>query len=97
MIALAHRHRRYGAGMIYLKLYAEAQLQVNRRKRKKIPRADRQPLARPQRANQIWSMDFVFDRTAERRVLKYLTIVDDADALTGHAGGPSWFAMSHAH
>ncbi len=57
--ALAHRHRRYGAGMIYLKLrqdgvvvnhkrvdrlYAEARLQVRRRRRKKVPLADRQPL-----------------------------------------------------
>ncbi|WP_397377679.1 IS3 family transposase [Pseudomonas sp.] len=91
--ALAHRYRRYGAAMIYLKLrqagevvnhkrverlYAEARLQVKRRKRKKIPIADRQPLGRPRAANQVWSMDFVFDRTAEGRVIKSLTVVDDA-------------------
>jgi len=91
--ALAHRHRRYGAGMIYLKLrqagvvanhkrvdrlYAEARLQVKRRRRKKVPQADRQPLVRPQALNEVWSADFVFDRTAEGRVLKCLTIVDDA-------------------
>jgi putative transposase len=90
--ALAHRHRRYGAGMIYLKLrqagvvanhkrvdrlYAEARLQVRRRRRKKVPLADRQPLVRPQQPNEVWSADFVFDRTAEGRVLKCLTI-DDA-------------------
>jgi putative transposase len=93
IVALAHRHRRYGAGMIYLKLrqagvvanhkrvdrlYAEARLQVKRRRRKKVPPADRQPLVRPQRPNEVWSADFVFDRTAEGRVLKCLTIVDDA-------------------
>lgn len=93
IVALAQRHRRYGAGMIYLKLrqageivnhkrvdrlYAEAGLQVRRRKRKKIPIADRQPLERPQSANQMWSMDFVFDRTAEGRSIKSLTVVDDA-------------------
>lgn len=93
IIALAHRHRRYGAGMIYLKLrqagvvanhkrvdrlYAEARLQVKRRRRKKVPQADRQPLVRPQALNEVWSADFVFDRTAEGRVLKCLTIVDDA-------------------
>ena len=93
LIALAQRHRRYGAGMIYLKLrqagemvnhkrvdrlYAEAGLQVRRRKRKKIPIADRHPLERPLGANQVWSMDFVFDRTAEGRSIKSLTIVDDA-------------------
>jgi hypothetical protein len=40
--------------------------------------AERQPLARPKAANEVWSMDFVFDRTAEGRVLKCLTVVDDA-------------------
>ena len=44
------------------RLYAEAGLQVRRRKRKKIPVSDRHPLERPSVANQVWSMDFVFDR-----------------------------------
>lgn len=93
IIALAQRHRRYGAGMIYLKLrqageivnhkrvdrvYAQASLQVKKRKRKKIPLAERHPLERPLAANQVWSMDFVFDRTAEGRSIKNLTVVDDA-------------------
>ena len=93
IVALAHRHRRYGAGMIYLKLrqagepvnhkrverlYTEATLQVRRRRRKKIPLADRQPLVRPQAPNEVWSADFVFDRTADGRVVKCLTVVDDA-------------------
>jgi len=82
ILALAHRHRRYGAGRIYLKLRqaqwrvnhkrgarlcALAGLQVRRRKRKNIPWAERQPLMRPTPANEVWSMDFVFDRTAESR------------------------------
>ena len=93
IVDLAQRHRRDGAGMIYLKLrqaghvinhkrvdrlYTEARLQLKRRRRKKIPRADRQPLVRPERRNQVWSADFVFDRTADGRVMKCLTIVDDA-------------------
>lgn len=54
--ALAHRHKRYGVGMIHLKLrqagmlvnykrverlYQDAKLQVRRRKRKKVPFGDR--------------------------------------------------------
>ncbi len=93
IVALAQRHRRYGVGMIHLKLrqggelvnykrverlYQDAKLQVRRRKRKKVLPGERQPLVRPLAANQVWSMDFVFDRTAEGRVIKCLTIVDDA-------------------
>ncbi len=42
--------------------------------------ADREPtlLIRPAVPNDVWSADFVFDRTAEGRVVKCLTIVDDA-------------------
>jgi transposase InsO family protein len=93
IIALAQRHRRYGVGMIYLKLrqagervnykrverlYGLEKLQIRRRRRKKIPVTDRQPLVRPGKANELWSIDFVFDRIASGRTLKCLTIVDDA-------------------
>lgn len=93
IVALAQRHRRYGVGMIHLKLrqagelvnykrverlYRLENLYIRRRRRKKIPVADRQPLIRPGRANEIWSMDFVFDRIASGRTLKCLAIVDDA-------------------
>lgn len=92
IIALAQRHRRYGVGMIHLKLrqageavnykrverlYRLENLYIRRRRRKKIPMADRQPLMRPGRANEVWSMDFVFDRIASGRTLKCLAIVDD--------------------
>lgn len=93
IVAIAQRHRRYGAAMIYLKLrqagervnhkrvdrlYAQEGLQVRRRQRKKILVGDRQPLVRPTAANEVWSMDFVFDRVADGRVIKCLAIVDDA-------------------
>src|SRR5690606_15814536 len=93
IVDMAQRHRRYGAPMIYLKLrqagqrinhkrverlYALEKLQVRRRRRKKIPAADRQPLIRPGAANEVWSMDFVFDRTASGRAIKCLAIADDA-------------------
>jgi len=60
------------------RLYQEAGLQVRRKKRKKVPEGERQPLLRPFAANEVWSMDFVYDRPAEGPVVKYLTIVDDA-------------------
>ena len=93
IVRLAQRHRRYGAEMIQLKLrqagwkvnhrrverlYRLEQLQVRRRRRKKVPSGERQALVRPQTANQVWSMDFVFDRVASGRPIKCLVIVDDA-------------------
>ena len=39
--------------------------------------ADRQPLLRPSRQNEVWSVDFVFDRLADGRSLKCFTVVDD--------------------
>ena len=93
ILALAHRHKRYGAGMIYLKLrqqgqvvnhkrvdrlYSLEKLHLKKRRRKKIPLADRQPLVRPTAPDHVWSMDFIFDRIADGRALKCLVIVDDA-------------------
>jgi transposase InsO family protein len=42
-----------------------------------VPVTDRQALERPTAANEVWSMDFVFDRVASGRMLKCLAIVDD--------------------
>ena len=125
ILALAQRHKRYGVGMIHLKLrqaglivnykrverlYQEAGLQVRRRKRKKVPVAERQPLVRPAMPNGVWSIDFVFDRTAEGRVIKCLTVVDDAtheaivieverhgrDARVRSSRAQSWLAQGHS-
>jgi len=93
IVRLAQQHRRYGAGMIYLKLrqaghrvnhkrvdrlYAQERLLVRRRRRKKAPISERQPLEHPSAANAVWSMDLVFDRVAGGRAIKNLAVVDDA-------------------
>ncbi len=72
------------------RLYAREKLQVRRRRRKKIPLADRQPLVRPGGPNEVWSIDFVFDRIASGRTLKCLAVVDDA---THEA---VWIAVEHS-
>jgi hypothetical protein len=56
------------------RLYQDAKLQVRRLKWKEVLLSERQPLLRPKPANQIWSTDFLFDRTAEGRALKALTM-----------------------
>ena len=92
IVDMAYRHRRYGYRMIHLRLrhegwavnlkrvrrlYRLENLMVRRRKRKKVPLGERQPLLRPSRRNEVWSADFVFDRLADGRSLKCLTVVDD--------------------
>ena len=91
IVALAQRHRRYGLGMMYLelrraadlvnynrveKLYWLEQLHIRRRHRKKLKAVEHHPLLRPALANEVWAMDFVFDRVGTGRTLKCLTVVD---------------------
>jgi putative transposase len=52
------------------RLYAQERLSMRRRRRRKIPLADRQPLVRPGGPNEVWSIDFVFDRIASGRTPK---------------------------
>ena len=50
---------------------------VRKRRRKKLPVPERQPLVRPTQPNEVWSMDFLFDELANGRRVKALTVVDD--------------------
>ena len=73
---LAGQHRRHGYRMLHnrlrndgwainvkrtYRLYREEGLMVRKRRRKKLPVPDRQPLLRPMQPNEVWSMGFVFD------------------------------------
>jgi transposase InsO family protein len=88
----AGQHRRHGYRMLHNRLrhegwavnvkrtyrvYREEGLMVRKRRRKKLPVPQRQPLLRPQQPNEVWSMDFVFDELANGRRVKTLTVVDD--------------------
>jgi putative transposase len=59
------------------RLYSQAQLAV--RKRKKVRRAasERVPLTVATHVNEVWSMDFVSDSSANGRRIKCLTVADD--------------------
>ena len=89
---LAGQHRRHGYRMLHSRLridgwainvkrtyraYREEGLMVRKRRRKKLPVSERQPLVRPTQPNEVWSMDFLFDELANGRRVKTLTVVDD--------------------
>ena len=65
-----------GAKRAY-RLWCEAGLQLPRRRpRKRVASGRPRPLA-PQRANQVWAYDFVYDRCANGQQLKCLTVIDE--------------------
>src|SRR5688572_29716455 len=59
------------------RLYQAAGLQVRRRQRKRLTRADRVPLPAPSQRLERWSMDFTADTLADGRNFRTLNIVDD--------------------
>jgi putative transposase len=59
------------------RVYREAGLQVRRRRRKRLTRADRLPLPVPSAPGERWSMDFMADTLADGRPFRLLNIVDD--------------------
>jgi len=92
MQTLAAQNRRYGLPRIHFllhreglvksksrteRLYRALNLQLKHRRRKKMAAVVRVPHAKPKRANEIWSFDFVYDAFENGRRLKCLTIVDD--------------------
>jgi len=59
------------------RIYRGAGLQVRRRRRKHLTRAERVPLPVPSQARERWSMDFTTDTLADGRNFRTLNIVDD--------------------
>ena len=59
------------------RLYVEEGLQVRKRKRKRVSRAERCPMAVPRAPNERWSMDFQHDLLATGQRIRTLNIVDD--------------------
>ena len=59
------------------RIYKAAALQVRRRRRKRLTRADRVPLPTVRQRLERWSMDFTADTLADGRNFRTLNIVDD--------------------
>jgi putative transposase len=72
------------------RIYREEGLLLKKRKKNKKLRLVRQPLAVPTSQNEVWAMDFIFDRLASGRQLKVLTMTDHfskmiPDLFVGHS------------
>lgn len=64
------------------RIYTEAGLQLERRKRKKLGATHRPPPTRATEPNQIWAIDFMFDYLESGRRLKTLTLVDEYSKIS---------------
>jgi len=58
------------------RLWKKAQLQVPKKRRRRIATGRPRPTA-PTAQNHVWAIDFVFDRCADGKQLKCLTVVDE--------------------
>jgi len=89
---LAERHPRWGYRVLgdllrregravnhkrVFRLYQAAGLGLKRRKRKKVSRLRREPIAPPSKPNERWSMDFMSDQLAHGRTFRTLNIIDE--------------------
>lgn len=92
LVELAGERRRFGYRRLHIlleregwtanhkrvyRLYRNAGLAVQRRRKRERVAVERRPLQMPSGPNHTWSMDFVFDALANGRAIKCLTVVDD--------------------
>jgi len=92
-LASSDTTRRWGFGLCYLylrnvcgfgwnhkrirRIYCELELNLRIKPRKRLVRAVPEPLAVPDRPNDMWSMDFMADQLGDGRSLRTLNIIDD--------------------
>lgn len=74
-IMLKRKGHRYNLKKIY-RLYREEGLMVRRRKGRKRALGTRQPLPKPDRVDQVWSLDFMSDVLSDGRRFRVFGVMD---------------------
>ena len=97
LIALAGQNKRFGHPRLFVflkqempevnhkrshRIYTELDLQLQRRKRKKLGNHQRLPPTRATEPDQIWAIDFMFDYLESGRRLKTLTVIDECSKIS---------------
>ena len=59
------------------RLYKEANLNMRRKSRKRVPARVKQPLVQPLYPNLLWSMDFMRDSLFQGKVFRAFNVIDD--------------------
>jgi len=97
LISLAAENKRFGHPRLFVllkrdmpevnhkrshRIYTDLDLQLERRKRKKLGSRQRLPPTRAIEPDQIWAIDFMFDYLETGRRLKTLTVVDEYSKIS---------------
>lgn len=93
LVRLTHNQRNWGFGLCYLylrnvkgytwnhkriyRIYCELELNMRIKPRKRLVRAQPEPLQVPFASNEIWSMDFMHDQLADGRTIRLFNVIDD--------------------
>jgi len=59
------------------RVYCQLQLNLPRKKKKRLPERIKQPLTAPVKANHMWSMDFMLDVLTDGRCFRTLNVMED--------------------
>ena len=59
------------------RVYCEMRLNLPRRSKRRVPKRPRVPLEVPQKANEMWSMDFMHDRLYGGKAFRTLNVIDE--------------------
>ncbi len=89
---LAEEHPRYGFWKMYKRLrnqgeccnhkklyriYKSLKLNLKRAYKRRLPKRVAEPLQEPDKANEVWSLDFMSDSLSNGRYFRILNIIDD--------------------
>ena len=89
---LAEEHPTYGFWMMYhmlrnqgytwnhkrvYRIYKELKMNIRRKVKRRLPDRIKEPLEVPEKANQIWSLDFMTDSLYNGRRFRVFNVIDD--------------------
>ncbi|BBE10004.1 ISxac2 Transposase [Mycoavidus cysteinexigens] len=93
LIRLTRLHRHWGFGLCFLylrnvkglswnhkrvyRIYRELELNLRIKPKKRLIREKPQPLAVPEKSNEVWSMDFMHDQLSDGRSIRLFNVIDD--------------------
>ena len=97
LMALAGENKRFGHPRLFVllrqempeinhkrshRIYTDLDLQLERRKRKKLGSHQRLPPTRATEPDHVWAIDFMFDYLESGRRIKTLTVVDECSKIS---------------